>query len=110
MKLKFTAKELLQFEHYVFLKKSIADLEQKLLKHLKKITDAEGIYITTVKILPNCIVKDGELYQYDEYLGEACDNYFVNQSTVGEACDSFTGYIYFATAVKGTYIGFYYEM
>ena len=101
MKQKFTARELLQFEHYLFLKKSIADLERQLKKHLNKITNIDP-YLTTADILVNCVVKDNMLYHNGKILGEKRDNYFI--------CDKeIYGDIYFATAVKGTYIGFYFE-
>ena len=101
MKQKFTAKELLQFEHFIFLKKSLEDLASKLEKHLTKITNIDP-YLATVNILVNCVVKDNVLYHNGKALGEKHANYFIKDNEI-------YGDIYFATAVKGTYIGFYFE-
>lgn len=83
-------------------------LTKEVRKILKRITDAEGIDIMTIDILDNCYIKEEKLYSKDNsFLGEECDNYFVQQFQIFDDC--FEGDIYFPTDIKGQYIRFWYE-
>lgn len=109
MRKKFTLEELDEVKIYLDLQKAATFFLTKITAAISKITDADGITIGSAEILEGCEVIDGELYQNGDYLGEECDNYFVEQHTIGDSYDWFMGYIYFATAKKGTYIGFHFE-